>query len=47
MKSGQMRLEGRPRTELYKVGRVFNQLSIQTRVHLNELRTINDSYIYV
>ena len=42
---GQMRLEDMPRTELYEVGRVFNQLSIQTRVQLNELQTINDSYV--
>lgn len=42
---GQMCLEGMPRTELYEVGRVFNQLSVQTRVQLNELRTINDSYV--
>ena len=27
---GQMQLEGMPRTELYEVGRVFNQLSVQT-----------------
>lgn len=42
---GQMCLEGMPRTELYEVGRVFNQLSVQTRVQLNELHTINDSYV--
>lgn len=42
---GQMCLENMPRTELYEVGRVFNQLSVQTRVQLNELRTINDSYV--
>lgn len=42
---GQMCLEKMPRTELYEVGRVFNQLSVQTRVQLNELQTINDSYV--
>lgn len=42
---GQMCLEGMPRTELYEVGRVFNQLSVQTRIQLNELQTINDSYV--
>lgn len=42
---GQMCLDGMPRTELYEVGRVFNQLSVQTRIQLNELQTINDSYV--
>lgn len=41
---GQMRLEDMPRTELYEVGRVFNQLSVQTKVQLNELQSINDAY---
>ena len=41
---GQMQLEDMPRTELYEVGRVFNQLSVQTKVQLNELQSINDAY---
>lgn len=41
---GQMVLDGMPRTELYEVGRVFNQLSVQTKVQLNELQSINDAY---
>lgn len=41
---GQMRLDDMPRTELYEVGRVFNQLSVQTKVQLNELQGINDAY---
>lgn len=41
----QMMLDGMPKTELYEVGRVFNQLSIQTRVQLNKLNKINDSYV--
>jgi len=41
---GQMCLEDMPRTELYEVGRVFNQLSIQTKVQLNELESINGAY---
>ena len=41
---GQMQLDGMPHTELYEVGRVFNQLSIQTRVQLNELKNINGAY---
>jgi len=40
----QMRLDDMPRTELYEVGRVFNQLSIQTKVQFNELQSINDAY---
>lgn len=40
----QMRLDGMPRTELYEVGRVFNQLSVQTKVQFNELQGINDAY---
>jgi len=40
----QMRLEGMPRTELYEVGRVFNQLSVQTKVQFNELENINGAY---
>lgn len=41
----QMALDGMPKTELYEVGRVFNQLSLQTRVQLNALSSINDSYV--
>lgn len=41
----QMVLGGMPRTELYEVGRMFNQLSLQTRTQFNELQTINDSYV--
>lgn len=41
----QMALDGMPNTELYEVGRVFNQLSLQTRVQLNTLGSINDSYV--
>ena len=41
---GQMLLDDMPRTELYEVGRVFNQLSIQTKVQFNELQSINDAY---
>lgn len=41
----QMVLDGMPKTELYEVGRVFNQLSLQTRVQLNTLGSINDSYV--
>lgn len=41
---GQMRLDDMPRTELYEMGRVFNQLSTQTKVQFNELQSINDAY---
>ncbi len=41
---GQMLLDDMPHTELYEVGRVFNQLSIQTKVQFNELQSINDAY---
>lgn len=41
---GQMQLSGMPHTELYEVGRVFNQLSVQTRVQMNELKSINGAY---
>ena len=41
---GQMELSGMPHTELYEVGRVFNQLSVQTRVQFNELKSINGAY---
>lgn len=41
----QMELSGMPRTELYEVGRVFNQLSIETKTQLNALHSINDAYV--
>ena len=41
---GQMELSGMPHTELYEVGRVFNQLSTQTKVQFNELKSINGAY---
>jgi len=41
---GQMLLDHMPRTELYEVGRVFNQLSVQTKIQMNELHSINDAY---
>lgn len=41
---GQMLLDDMPHTELYEVGRVFNQLSVQTKVQFNELQSINDAY---
>lgn len=41
----QMDLDEMAHTELYEVGRVFNQLSIQTRTQLNTLEAINDSYV--
>lgn len=41
----QMALDEMSKTELYEVGRVFNQLSLQTRVQLNTLGSINDSYV--
>ena len=41
----QMDLSRIPRTELYQVGQVFNQLSVQTRVQFNTLSTINSSYV--
>lgn len=40
----QIRLDDMPRTELYEVGRVFNQLSVQTKVQFNELQSINAAY---
>lgn len=42
---GQMYLGDMPHTELYEVGRVFNQLSIQTKVQFNELQSINAAYV--
>lgn len=41
----QMDLTRMPKTELYQVGQVFNQLSIQTKVQFNTLSTINSSYV--
>lgn len=41
----QMDLSRFPRTELYRVGQVFNELSVQTRVQFNALATINSSYV--
>lgn len=41
---GRMLLDGMPRTELYEVGRVFNQLSVQTKIQFNELQSINGAY---
>lgn len=41
----QMDLARIPKTELYQVGQVFNQLSIQTKVQFNTLSTINSSYV--
>lgn len=41
----QMDLSRFPRTELYRVGQVFNELSVQTRVQFNTLATINSSYV--
>jgi len=38
-------LEHMPRTELYEVGRVFNELSVRTRVQFNKLSTINGAYV--
>ncbi len=40
-----MDLERMPRTELYQVGQVFNQLSLQTKVQFNTLSTINSAYV--
>lgn len=40
-----MELKHMPRTELYEVGRVFNELSVQTKVQFNKLSTINDAYV--
>jgi len=37
-------LEGMPQTELYEIARVFNALSVQTRVQFNDLATINAAY---
>lgn len=34
-----------PKTELYQLGLVFNQLSNQTKVQFNTLSTINSSYV--
>lgn len=40
----QMELEHIPRTDLYEVGRVFNQLSVEVKTQFNTLQTINDAY---
>lgn len=40
----QMDLNRMPRTELYEVGLVFNELSRQTKVQFNTLSHINDAY---
>lgn len=40
----QMELSGMPKTELYEVGRVFNQLSMEMKIQFNALQTINDAY---
>lgn len=40
----QMDLTRMPKTELYQVGLVFNQLSHQTKVQFNTLRHINGAY---
>lgn len=40
----QMDLTRMPKTELYQVGLVFNELSHQTKVQLNTLRHINGAY---
>lgn len=37
-------LSDMPHTELYEMGRVFNQLSIQTRTQLNDLQAVNAAY---
>lgn len=38
-------LRGMAHTELYQVGRVFNELSVRTKVQFNKLATINDAYV--
>lgn len=40
----QMVLSDMPRTELYEVGRVFNQLSLETKTQFNALKAMNDAY---
>lgn len=37
-------LTGMPHTELYEMGRVFNQLSLQTRTQMNDLQAVNAAY---
>lgn len=41
----QIELRRMPRTELYEVSRVFNELSVRTRVQFNKLSTINGAYV--
>lgn len=41
----QIELRGMAHTELYQVGRVFNELSARTKVQFNKLATINDAYV--
>ena len=43
----QIRLRGIPHTELYEIARVFNELSVDTRVQKNELDGINRVYARV
>jgi len=40
----QMQLDDMPRTELYEMGRVFNQLSVRTKVQFNERESMNKAY---
>ena len=40
----QIDLKKIPRTELFGVGQVFNQLSKETKVQMNQLNSINESY---
>ncbi len=41
----QIELRRMPKTELYEVSRVFNELSKRTRVQFNKLSTINGAYV--
>ena len=41
----QIEIDRMPRTELYEVSLVFNQLSHQTKVQFNTLARINDAYV--
>lgn len=43
----QMDLSHMPKTELYQVGLVFNELSHQTKVQFNTLRHINGAYTHL
>lgn len=40
----QIQLKGIPHTELYEIGRVFNKLSLDTRIQKNELNATNQLY---